>query len=79
MNIARLKEEYQKTGCPIISMDSKKKEDIGNFFRAGSLYTQKEICVYDHDFTSFKGNSAWYLRYNPKHGLYLSGDEPGYE
>lgn len=47
MNIARLKEEYQKTGCPIISMDSKKKEDIGNFFRAGSLYTQKEICVYD--------------------------------
>jgi len=64
VNIARLKEEYQKTGCPIISMDSKKKEDIGNFFRAGSLYTQKVICVYDHDFTSFgKGKAI-------PHGIY---------
>ena len=63
-NIARLKEEYQKTGNPIISMDSKKKEDIGNFFRAGSLYTQTEICVYDHDFKSFgKGKAI-------PHGIY---------
>ncbi len=53
MNITRHKEKYLKTGWPIISMDSKKKEDIGNFFRPGSLYTQAEICVYDHDFKSF--------------------------
>lgn len=64
LNIARLKEEYKKTGCPIISMDTKKKEDIGNFFRAGSLYAQKEICVYDHDFNSFgKGKAV-------PHGIY---------
>jgi len=64
VNIARQKEEYQKTGCPIISMDSKKKVDIGNFFRPGSLYAQKVICVYDHDFKSFgKGKAV-------PHGIY---------
>lgn len=52
-NIARLKAEYQATGNPIISMDTKKKEYLGNFYRAGTLYTQCPLEVYDHDFTSF--------------------------
>jgi len=38
-NIARLKTEYQVAGNPIISMDTKKKEYLGNFYRAGRLYT----------------------------------------
>lgn len=52
-NIARLKAEYIEAGNPIISMDTKKKEHLGNFYRDGHLYTQEDILVYDHDFTSF--------------------------
>lgn len=35
-----------------MSMDVKKKELIGNFFRKGKLYTQEVIPVNDHDFPS---------------------------
>jgi hypothetical protein len=52
-NIARLKAEYRASGNPIISMDTKKKEYLGNFYRDGRLYTQCPLEVYDHDFTSF--------------------------
>ena len=52
-NIARLKAEYEAAGHPIISLDTKKKEDLGNFYRAGQLYTREELHVYDHDFKSF--------------------------
>lgn len=51
-NIARLKAQYVADGNPIISMDTKKKEHLGNFYRDGHLYTQDDILVYDHDFTS---------------------------
>ena len=52
-NIAALKEAYQMTDNPIISIDTKKKEYIGNFYRAGQLYTTAPLETYDHDFTSF--------------------------
>ena len=52
-NILRLKSEYMEAGNPVISMDSKKKEHLGNFYREGRLYTQEEIKVHDHDFPSF--------------------------
>src|SRR3954463_6411989 len=39
-NIARLKREYLGTADPIVSMDTKKKELIGDFYRAGHLLTQ---------------------------------------
>lgn len=64
LNIARLKAESKKNGSPIISMDTKKKEDIGNFYREGYLYTQKEISTYDHDFKSFAEGIAI------PHGIY---------
>jgi hypothetical protein len=51
--IAELKAQYQQTGNPIISMDTKKKEMIGNFYREGKLYTTTPITVNDHDFKSF--------------------------
>lgn len=44
---------YLKDGNPIISMDTKKKEHIGNFYQDGYLYTLEELKVYDHDFPSF--------------------------
>ena len=52
-NIARLKAEFEATGNPIVSMDTKKKEYLGNFYRAGHLYTLEELRTYDHDFNSF--------------------------
>jgi len=52
-NIARLKKDYQKSGNPIISMDTKKKEYLGNFYRDGRLYTTEEVRTFDHDFNSF--------------------------
>lgn len=50
--IAKYIVEYEKTDNPIISMDSKKKEYIGNYYRDGKLYCKKHIRTYDHDFNS---------------------------
>lgn len=36
---------------PIISMDCKKKEELGNLYRDGKCYTQKPIKVFDHDYS----------------------------
>ena len=49
-NIARLKQEYLDSEDPIVSMDTKKKELIGNFYRAGRLLTQGVVETFDHDF-----------------------------
>jgi len=51
-NIATQQADYRMVGNPIISMDAKKKEFIGDFYRAGYLYTQETISTLDHDFNS---------------------------
>ncbi len=51
--IAELKASYRAAGNPVVSMDTKKKEQIGNFYRDGSLYTTAAVQTFDHDFTSF--------------------------
>lgn len=51
-NIARLKREYLESDSPILSIDTKKKELVGNFYREGRLYTQEMIETFDHDFPS---------------------------
>jgi hypothetical protein len=51
-NIARLKAAYLTKGEPVISIDTKKKELIGNFSREGRTYTQNPVDVLDHDFPS---------------------------
>ena len=50
--IAELKEIYTAKGNPIISVDTKKKEKIGNLSREGKIYTTETVEVYDHDFPS---------------------------
>jgi hypothetical protein len=52
-NIARLKAEFVDSPDPILSMDSKKKELIGPFFRPGMLWAKEVVEVFDHDFPSF--------------------------
>ena len=39
-------------GNPIISVDTKKKELLGNLYREGRLYTRETLEVSDHDFPS---------------------------
>ncbi len=51
-NITRLTAEYQTAGNSILSMDTKKKEHLGNFYREGHLYTLETLLTNDHDFTS---------------------------
>lgn len=51
-NIARLRCEYAEAGMPISSIDTKKKELLGNFYRDGKLYTQQTLRTLDHDFPS---------------------------
>jgi hypothetical protein len=35
---------------PIVSVDAKKRELIGDLFRAGEVYSKEEVASYDHDF-----------------------------
>jgi hypothetical protein len=50
--IAQLKHEYLASENPIVSIDTKKKELLGNFYRPGQLYTQEVVKTFDHDFPS---------------------------
>lgn len=51
-NIARLKQEYLDGGKPVISIDTKKKEMLGNFHRDGVTDAVEPTIVNDHDFAS---------------------------
>lgn len=70
--IARLKQEYLQAGEPVISMDTKKKELLGNFYREGKLYTQEVIGVFDHDFPGAASGVVF------PHGLYDVGLNRGH-
>jgi hypothetical protein len=50
LKIATLRERYSIEGEPIISIDTKKKEFIGNLYRNWTLECVDTITVYDHDF-----------------------------
>jgi len=49
-NIARLKREFLDGPDPILSIDTKARELIGNHYRKGTLLTRKTIETFDHDF-----------------------------
>ncbi len=51
--IGKLKEEFPSQGLPVFSIDTKKKEMLGNFYRDGKLYALEAQEVNDHDFKSF--------------------------
>lgn len=50
--IAELREQFATAGNPVISVDTKKKELVGNFKNAGVAYGRKPRMVKDHDFRS---------------------------
>lgn len=50
--IADLRRWYERRRWPVISVDTKKKELLGEFFRPGRAYTDGLLRVQDHDFVT---------------------------
>jgi hypothetical protein len=71
-NIARLKREYLAAGSPVISVDTKKKELLGDFYREGTIDTQETIETNDHDFGSAGSGTVI------PHGIYDVGRNRGF-
>ena len=72
-NIAGWIAEYMATdNNPIVSIDTKKKEYLGSFYRDGHLYTLEGLRVYDHDFNSFARGVVI------PHGIYDFEQNTGY-
>lgn len=57
---------------PLISMDCKKKERLGNFYRDGKCYSQGLIKVYDHDYEHLSEGKVI------PHGIYDMQANKGY-
>lgn len=71
-HITFLKDAFLSNGLPVLSIDTKKKELIGNFHRSGTCYATEARKVNDHDFPSFaKGKVV-------PHGVYDVGQNKGY-
>jgi hypothetical protein len=62
--IAKLKKQFIDRKLPVLSIDTKKKELIGRFFRLGKAFCRKSFSVFDHDFNSFAKGIA------VPHGIY---------
>ena len=51
-NIAKIKNQYLSAGHPVISIDTKNKEQLGNFHREGVTDAVEPMIVNDHDLAS---------------------------
>lgn len=70
--IADLKRHFLAEGLPILSIDTKKKELLGNFYRDGQYYDKDYRLVNDHDFLSYAQGVVI------PHGIYDIADNFGY-
>lgn len=43
--------EFSRRGLPVLSIDTKKKETLGQLYRSGKSYCQEALKVHDHDFS----------------------------
>jgi hypothetical protein len=65
--LARPRQRFTKRGAPIISIDAKKKEWLGQFKNPGVCWEQKPQPVFDHDFPSDAvGRAIPYGIYEPE-------------
>lgn len=51
----KIKAQFLRQGFPVLSVDTKKKELLGEFYRAGPAWTNGRVSAWDHDFPS----SGW--------------------
>jgi len=70
--LGTLIDEYLDAGRPVLSMDTKKKEFLGNLYRDGRVYCNQPRRAYDHDFPS------WASGVIIPHGLYDVGRNEGW-
>lgn len=70
--IESITHECEILDIPILSMDTKKKEMIGNFKRNGKAYCQSAPKTYDHDFNTFASGMI------APHALYDTRANVGY-
>jgi hypothetical protein len=71
-HIARMRKLYLAKGLPVISVDVKKKELVGNFKNAGQTWRRRSRKVLDHDYPS------WALGKAIPVGIYDVGHNDGY-
>jgi Rhodopirellula transposase DDE domain len=74
--LARLRRLYRTRGLPVISVDTKKKELVGNFKNPGRTWRRRSRDVLDHDFPSWAtGRAIPYGIYDVAHndGLVVVG------
>lgn len=50
--IARLRKRFAEQNLPIVSIDAKKREMVGNFKNGGTAWNRRPVLVNDHDFPS---------------------------
>lgn len=71
-NIREKQIEFKQKGFPILSIDTKKKEFIGQLYRDGKSYCEEAMKVYDHDFPSLAEGVV------VPHGIYDVTKNKGY-
>jgi hypothetical protein len=71
-HIAKLKREFLKIGEPVISMDTKKREMLGDYVRPGRILSSAPLCGWDHDFPTHSQGVVI------PHGLYDLALNKGY-
>ena len=71
-NIASTRKSLEEVGIPIISIDTKKKELLGNFKRDGKALSNGTLEAFDHDFATFGNGTV------VPHGIYDITRNVGY-
>jgi len=69
--LVRLRKSYQAQGWPVISVDTKKKELVGDFKNPGRCWRREDREVLDHDFPS------WAIGRAIPYGIYDLGHDDG--
>ena len=72
VKIGAAKAACVEAGIPVISIDTKKKETVGNFRRDGQVYCTSSPKAYDHDFGTFSEGTI------VPHGIYDIARNTGY-
>jgi hypothetical protein len=70
--IGQLKRRYLKAGLPVVSIDAKKREILGDYVRPGRVLSTAPLRGWDHDFPQHR------LGVVIPHGLYDVGRNEGY-